>query len=266
MDATSGSRIRRHNTGIRARLVGVVVRGSGVVVDDVDRLDIHGEGDIGVIRLATRPLDRSLAVGRIASGPDTQLHDHGCLRVVPPAESVGILDCAHGGPVDVPGDGSGGPDDFVCVEFVLGGADRLPDGAVVGGRVAFAEIVGFDLGGVGSSGFLRQLVSSLILSRKRTHPINLVQIVRLHDDGADDPGTIGSFHNNLNFAKENIKVGLQRRRIEPLGNGEFGPVAAIGDIALDLDLRPFIGAALGEIGEHVPLVEACVGGTSCYSC
>jgi hypothetical protein len=76
------------------------------------------------------------------------------LRVVLPVDGISILESAHRGPINVPGDGSGGPDDFVRVEFVLGSTNGLPDSAVVSGRVAFAEVVGFDLGGVGSSAFL----------------------------------------------------------------------------------------------------------------
>jgi hypothetical protein len=45
------------------------------------------------------------------------------------------------------------------VELVLGSADGLPDGAVVEGRVAFAKIVGFHLGSVGSNGFLSSSAS-----------------------------------------------------------------------------------------------------------
>jgi hypothetical protein len=76
------------------------------------------------------------------------------LREVLPIDGIGILECAHRGSVNVPGDSGGGPDDFVRVEFILGSADSLPDGPVVCGRVAFAEVVGFDLGGVRSSAFL----------------------------------------------------------------------------------------------------------------
>lgn len=174
MDATAGSRIRGHDAGIRARLVGIVVRGSRVIVDDVDRLDVHGEGDIVVIRLTTSPLDCSLAVRRIASGPDAQLHNHRRLREVLPIDGIRILECAHGGPVDVPGDGRSGPDHFVRVEFILGSADGLPDGAVVGCRVSFAKVVGFDLGGVGSSAFLSWSVSFCDIVGDRTHPVNLI--------------------------------------------------------------------------------------------
>lgn len=80
----------------------------------------------------------------------------------------------------------------------------------------------------------------------RTHPVDFVQIIRFHDDGADDPGAIGCSHDDLDLAEEDVKVGLKRRRIVPLVDGEFGSVAAVGDIARDG--RPSIRAALGEIG------------------
>lgn len=170
MDATAGRRIRGHNTGIRAGLVRVVIRRRRVVVDDVDRFHIHRERDLVIIRLSPGPLDRSLAVGRVTSGPDAQLHDHWRLRVVLPIDRIGILECAHGGPVNVPGDGRSGPDDFVRVEFVLRAADGLPDCAVVGGRVALAKVVGLDLGSVGSSAFLSSSVFFLWYHREPDSP------------------------------------------------------------------------------------------------
>lgn len=92
-------------------LIGVLVRRSRVVVDDIDRLNIHGERTFGVISLAAGPLDRALGVIWVAAGPDTDADAHGGLGVVCAIDGVGVLERAHDLAIYEPLDAFGGPVD-----------------------------------------------------------------------------------------------------------------------------------------------------------
>lgn len=69
------------DTLIRTSPVRPGIRLGRVVVDDSDVLDIHGERNFAVICLATGPFDRTLRIGWVAAGPDTQTNVHGGLGV-----------------------------------------------------------------------------------------------------------------------------------------------------------------------------------------
>ena len=143
------------DASIRTRLIGILVCRSGVVVDDIDRLDIHRERRGGVVRLTTSPLDRTLRVIGVATGPDTDADAHGCLGVVGSVDGVGVLECADDFAVEEPFDSLGGPVDRVRVEGLFGSGDGHSCAAVVGCGVSFAEVVGLDLGVVGADLLLR---------------------------------------------------------------------------------------------------------------
>jgi hypothetical protein len=137
-----------------ARVVAVGVRVGRVGVGDLHRLDVHGEGSLGVVGLATSPLNGALAVVGVTTSPDTDAHTHGGLGVASTALGIGVVESANGGAVN-------GPDGLVLlpvhrvgVEGVLGVRHTGPSGAVIGGSVTLAEVVGLDLGSVAAKSLL----------------------------------------------------------------------------------------------------------------
>lgn len=121
-----------YDTVVVAGQVAVRVALPGVRVHDFDLLEHHRKRARVVIRLAAGPLDRAGVVGGVAAGPDADADVHGRLGVVLSSDSVGVVQGAYGDVVDEPCCGGGGPGDGVVVRCGLGGADRGPDGAVVG--------------------------------------------------------------------------------------------------------------------------------------
>lgn len=105
------SSVRRLDAGVVARLIGVPVRGSRGVVDDIDRLNVERERTFGVVSLAAGPLDRTLGVIWVAAGPDADADAHGRLGVVCAVDGIGVLECAHDDAVQEPLDALGGPVD-----------------------------------------------------------------------------------------------------------------------------------------------------------
>lgn len=78
--------------------------------------------------------------------------------------------------VDLPDDGLIGPDDSVLVELILRGGNGVVNGSVKGGGVTLSEVVGFNLSSISSKPF----------------PVNLIKIVTLEDETADNTSSIGS--------------------------------------------------------------------------
>lgn len=54
-----------------------------------------------------------------------------------------------------------------------------------------------------------------------THPVNLIEIIRLHHGGADDTSTIGGSELDINPTEENIEVTFDGGSISLFGYGEF---------------------------------------------
>lgn len=128
----------------RAGVVTVGVRLGRVVVDNFDRLDVHGEGRLRVVRPAAGPLDGARRIRWVAASPDAQPHAHRRLRVARAALGGGVGQGAHESAVDVPGDVLFGPFHGVRVEVVLRLLDGGPGEAVIGRGVAFTEVIGLD--------------------------------------------------------------------------------------------------------------------------
>lgn len=142
------------DAAVVAAVVGVGVRRGGVGVGDLDGLDVHGVRRTAVVGLAASPLDGALLVIRITTGPDTQSQTHGGLGEA--STSLGIVESngSHDVAVDRPGHLILGPVNRVGVEGVLRSSHGLKGGAVIGRGVTLAEVVGLDLSGVSTEGFL----------------------------------------------------------------------------------------------------------------
>lgn len=62
-----------------------------------------------------------------------------------------------------------------------------------------------------------------------TYPVNLIQVVRLQDDGADDTGTRSSLHLDLIVAEEGVELGVHGGSIGILVDGELGTIITIAN-------------------------------------
>ena len=200
---------------IRARVVAVHVGARGVVVGDFDALDVHGEGRITEVGGTTGPGDGTLGLARCATGPVAELHAHGGLWVVLAAERerVRVRNGADDGAIDHKFEALRAPVDGVSVEGGLRGGDVVVDGAIVDGGVALAEEVGLDLSGVATEEL----------------PIDLVEIVRLQDDGANDTLAGGGHHGHVDAAEKDVEIGLDGRGLAVLVDGEFSTVCTVGE-------------------------------------
>ena len=124
---------------------------------------------LGVIDFSSRPLHRVIIVFLVATGPHADADVHGCLRVTLPSVGVFVLDGPHDVSVYVPFQAFVRPASRVVVKTSLGGIGHgvpFRAGGFVGG-VAFAVVVVFGVGGVGSDEF----------------EVDFVEVVGLEDDG-----------------------------------------------------------------------------------
>lgn len=138
----------------RARIVAIGVRIGRVGVGDGHGLDVHGEGSLGVVGLAASPLDSALGVAGVTTSPATNAHTHRSLGVASTALGIGVVQSADGGTVD-------GPDGLVLlpvhrvgVESRLRVGNAGPSGAIIGGGITLAKVVGLDLGSVATESLL----------------------------------------------------------------------------------------------------------------
>lgn len=64
------------------------------------------------------------------------------------------------------------------------------DGTVIGCGVSLAEVVRLNLGGVTS----------------KPLPVNLIKVIRLHDETADNASAVCCLHDNSDLSEENVEV------------------------------------------------------------
>lgn len=193
--------------------VSVLVFGPAAGVRNTHRLDRHSVGALAKVRHAAGPLDCAVGLARVAAGPDAQAQVHGRLREILAAVGVLVFQRPHDGAVDVPIQLLRRPVDRVVVEGVLRGLDGVVDGARVARRVALAEVVGLDVAVVAAHEL----------------PVDLVQVVGFQHHGRDDALAGRGLHDDLGLAEEEVEVGLHRRRVVALVDGELGPVGAVVD-------------------------------------
>lgn len=129
-------------------------------------------------------------------------------------ESVAVVQGAHEVAVDVPLDVGRCPVDGVGVPGTDGVGDVVVDGTVVAGGVALAEEVALDRG-VGASQPL---------------PVNLIEVVGLEDEAADDAGPGGGLGGDGDLAEEDILGGADGGRVGGSVDDEVGAVASVGHL------------------------------------
>lgn len=172
-------------------MIGVVILLAGVEIMHPDALEDHGERSFRVVHQTTGPLDRALRIPLDTSRPDAITNVARSLRVIL-AGPLRIFICQGPGELAVnpPLQLLLGPVRGVVVEFRVGIGDIVVAAAVEGLIVTLAEIVGLDLAGVVTHPF----------------PVNLIQVVRLQHDTADDTGALGHFDVGLDNTEEDVKV------------------------------------------------------------
>ena len=120
----------------------------------------------------------------------------------------------------------------------------MPDGAVVAGRISFAEVVALDMGEVSAEDL----------------PVNFIQIVALQDDAADDAGAGSGAHPDFNFATKEVVFGLDGGGVAARGDGEVGA----GGLGVFQGAGSGVpGGANGGDGEVIGVVrrKSKIGGT-----
>jgi hypothetical protein len=151
-------------------------------------------------------------------------------------ERISVVQGSDGGSIDGPDDPRGGPVDHVGVEF--GGGVRYVDvgSTVVGGGVALPEEVGLDLASFASYPL----------------PIDLVEVVRLEDETADDARTGGGLGDHGDLSEEDVLGGTHGGSIGGRLDGEVGAIGTVVRHGGASGERPEVVGAFGEVGGNGP--------------
>ena len=233
-----------------------------VGVLDLDALDVHAEGSGIVVGLSTGPVDGSLAVAGVTTGPDTDAKVHGGLREARAALSIGIVESADDVAVDGPDEGLLGPVDGVLVESILRSGNCGPSVTVVSSGVTLSKVVGLNLAVVATKALLLILLAVVSLFIwKVTYPVNLIEVIGLQNNGADNTLARSSLHLYGDLTVEEVEVGLDGGGIALLVDSELGTIAASVDLASSGG--PLVQATgLGEVELQVRLSATGVSGAS----
>lgn len=177
------------------RIIRVLILLAGRKVVHANLFDDHGVRSLIVVDHTSCPIDGTLGVFRVTSGPDTESNVTRGLREVLPIQSVFSVQSTDQLLVNIPLDLLLGPVGGVVVEFGVGIGNVVVPTTVVGRVVSFAVVVGLYLGGVVADPF----------------PVDLVQIVGLQDNTAHDTTALGHLDVGLDNTEEDVKLGLQGR-------------------------------------------------------
>ena len=126
------------------------------------------------------------------------------------------------------------------MEGGLRSCSRGPGRAIVGAGITFTEVVGLELVGEATEDLLQvEFVSSSVVIvwggggyRWMTYPVNLVEIVRLHHQAADNSSARRRLHLNRDLSIENVEAGPNGGVFTLLVDGELGTVRTNVDIAV----------------------------------
>lgn len=221
--------------------IAVRVLGATAVVGDASTLDIHGEGALGVVGVATSPLTSAVGHSRVTASPDTERESHGGLGVV--SGLVGLL-------------GGEGTDEVavnVPLERVLG-----PDGGVV-------DEVLLVVGGGVQTGVV-EILNTLAKVVGRGHgvvdaqelQVDFVEIVAQPHGGADNADSGGDLEEELDAAEEEVEERADGGRVALLVDGEAGAIFAVVGDGSSSRLPQLIRRRGVEV-EEVVGIEAGVG-------
>lgn len=219
--------------------IAVAVVSTASIILNADALDIHGVGGAS-IQWSASPLASPLCLlvsgggGISTSNPGAHLDAHRSLGVVEAVESLWVVvgKGANQGVTNVELDRLLGPVERVSDVLIHRTGDRVGSTTIVSGGVSLSEEVALDVTGIS------------------TNPleINLIQILRLEDETADDTGTWGGLHGDGDLSEEDVLVDSDGWGIGLLADGKLGTVRSILEGSPISDLP--VGALLGEIGDE----------------
>jgi hypothetical protein len=136
-----------------------------------------------------------------------------CVYLATERNGISVLELTDDSTVDDPLQSLGSPVEGVSVPGLLRSCDVVLYHAIVGGGVALAEEVGLNL----------------VVEATQKLPVDLVEVVTLEDDGADDTLARSGLHGDVDTAEEEEEVGLDSRRLTLLGDAELGALAVVVD-------------------------------------
>lgn len=98
--------------------------------------------------------------------------------------------------------------------------------------------------------------------KREAHPVNLVQVVRLQDNTADNTSTAGSLHDNLSSAEEEVEVGLDGGSLASLVDSERSTILIEGDVVGSGSPSSEGRFALSEVGRESGGAQGCISRAS----
>lgn len=203
------------------------------------------EGSLGEVGHAASPLDGTLGGTRLASNPAANLDLHGSLGVLDAA--LGAGQSADDVAINQPLDAFVGPVDRVLVAGGHGAADGVESTAVEGVvGVAAAKVVGL----------------GLVVVVANPLPVNLIEVLRLEDEGGDDTGARSGLNLDVDVAEEDVLVGLEGRGLLDGLDGEDG---ALFGVVLDVGAGDRLDgvASRSKGARDGALAESRVGRAGC---
>lgn len=150
----SSRHIRCLDAGVGTSLIGVGIRLGRVVVDNLDRFHIHGEGTVIIISLPTGPFNGTLLVVGVTASPDTDLDPRGGLGVIFTVKRIGVVEGSDNASIDEPFGFTRSPIDRIGVECLFRRRDGHCGSTIIRSGVTLAEVVGLDLVIIGTDLFL----------------------------------------------------------------------------------------------------------------
>lgn len=66
---------------------------------------------------------------------------------------------------------------------------------------------------------------------KQAYPVNLIQIIRLQDDAANNTCARSGLHHHFGLSEEEVEVGVNGRCVALLSDSELGALWANGNFA-----------------------------------
>ncbi len=225
-------------------LLDVLVRGGVAtrVVGDGDALEVGRGGAVGEVGNAARPVGGAWVAALVAADPGADLDAHRALRVA--VGDVAAAQRAMEGAVDVELDALRRPVDRVLVARAREVGDGQQAEQVVLGLVAARKRVGLHVRIVGADGL----------------EVNLVEVVGQQHGAGDDALAGRGLQLDLETAKEDGPLGLERGRLERRVHGAHGALWAVGD-GLAYEMLKGIARALGKVAADALFADGGIGGT-----
>lgn len=188
------------------------------------------------------PLSGSGVAVLASSNPGSELDLHGGLGEGRSALGVGSVQSTDNGIVNEPVNLGRGPLNRVLVSRGERSRNGVVDGAVVGGGITLAEVVGLDLGVVTTNPL----------------PIDLVEVVGLKDGAGDNSLALSGLDNDVDSAKEDVVVCSDGRSIALLVDNEPSTLAVVLEVGSNHAVEG-VAFTLCEVAVDLVIAKGRVG-------